>query len=203
MPTNKILDLYADLARQQEEGTRFIVNTFKNEEYGASRPQLTVIDLGAWQGDYSFYCLPFAKEIYAVEPDPVPYKVLEKTISKYELEQIIRPFRIAIGGSNGRRQMHFSHFGGSAFSDGEEDVECLTLASFIKNNRVEHVDILKIDVENAEYEIFGASDFKDVAGQIDYIIGEVHGGQQPIADNLEKFGFKVKHLKGSLFEARR
>jgi FkbM family methyltransferase len=205
MPTNKILDLYRELAVRQDNGERFIKDIFLDDEYGMAAPQLTVVDVGAYAGEFSFYCLPFSKEIYAIEPDPVPYEKLEAAISRYELEPIIRPFKIAIGGRDGERSMHMSHFGGSAFSQVEEDkVTCKTLATFFKENEIEHVDILKIDIESAEYEVFSSLDFPEIAPSIDFIIGEAHAGIDGLIKSLEPLGFEVKNtLVGSDFIARR
>ena len=203
MPTSNILELYSELNERVKEGRRFFSDTFKNEEYVASTPKLTVIDLGAWQGDYSFYCLPFSDNIYSIEPDPVPYKILEDTVEKYALKDKIKTFRLAIHDKNGMVKMNFTHQGGSAVMEDGGETECMTLATFIKINNIEKVDILKIDVENSEYNIFNSTDFHEVADRIKYIIGEFHRGMDGVALPLEKLGFKVRGITGTnLFEAK-
>ena len=55
-------------------------------------------------------------------------------------------------------------------------------------------DILKIDVENNEDEIFKAPDFKDVAGKIDFIIGEHLKNLQGLFEN---YGFTARVVEGT------
>lgn len=204
MPTSKILELYTEIKKRVDTGSRFYVDTFKGQEYVASAPKLTVIDIGAWQGDYSYYCLPFADIIYAIEPDPVPYQILEDTVKQFGLQDKIKTFRLAINNRNGEVGMVFSHEGGSAFSKDGTLVECKTLATFIKENEIEKVDIIKIDVENAEYDIFKSEDFAEVSNRIKYIIGEVHRGLEELEKPLSKLGFTVRMVPGTnIFEAKK
>lgn len=71
-------------------------------------------------------------------------------------------------------------------------METLTLEDFFKQNNIDHVDILKIDAESAEYEIFKDT-FKNIADKIDCIIGEDHigGALEPI---LKGYGFNYTNL---------
>src|SRR3990167_2479110 len=59
---NNILALYSSLYKSKQ---RFIDEVFESEVYKAATPQLTILDLGAYEGEFSFYCLNFAKKIYA------------------------------------------------------------------------------------------------------------------------------------------
>ena len=72
-------------------------------------------------------------------------------------------------------------------SDKTEKVQVKTLATFMKDEGIDHIDILKIDIENGEDEVFTAPDFKDVASKISFIIGE-HAGSV-VSDALRKNGF--------------
>lgn len=190
---SKILDLYAELVGSQQ---RFIDEVFDKEEYSAALPQLTIIDLGAYEGEFSFYCYNFAKTIYAIEADPRPYAILEKHIKDYELDRI-KCFPLAIADGRGERIFHASGYGGSrlltrgevnAAPEDKIKVASMSLAEFINDNKIDHVDILKVDIEHGEDELFRAADFKDVVDKIDKIIGEHLEG---VDDLLKKFGFKA------------
>jgi FkbM family methyltransferase len=204
-----ILELYDDLLNRHRTGARFIDEIFYSQVYGESKPKFTVIDIGAFEGEFSFYCLPFADDIYAIEPDPKPFAVMNSLISKHQLESSIRTFPIAISDKNGGRQLHASGAGGSALleegrsSDVSVRVDTMTLNQFMLEEEIEHVDILKIDVEGQEYAIFDSPDFTEAAPKIDLIIGEVHGGMDDIYKSLGGCGLKVEPLPGSVFIARR
>ena len=75
---SKILELYAELLDSKQ---RFLDEIFVAEIYKGACPKLTIFDLGAYEGEFSFYCLNFAKKIYAFEPDPTPFAILKKRIT--------------------------------------------------------------------------------------------------------------------------
>jgi len=195
---NRILDLYSEILAHHKAGARFVDEVFYDDIYGEVFPKLTIIDLGAFEGEFSFKCLPIAKKIYAVEPEPRPFEEMEKLVKEFELEDKISIFEIAIGGENGTRNMTFTGYGGNAFSGNEPGpVETKTLATFMKDNEIDHVDILKIDVESAEVEIFKAKDFIYAANRIDTIVGEAHNGVDEMSKLLEPHGFNVRPTKSS------
>ena len=189
---SKVLELYKNIL---ESNQRFVDEVFENEEYRAAVPQLTIIDLGAYEGEFSFYCYNFAKKIYAIEADPRPYKVLAKRIEKYKLDRV-ECFPIALSGSKGERMFHATGFGGSRLLSETDEaspkaikVDSMSLAQFMEANNINHVDILKTDVEGGEYEIFTSPSFKEVVDKIDCIIGEHLNDVDKL---LKKFGFKTE-----------
>ena len=152
-----ILDLYEELNKKYRSGTRFIDEVFVDEIYKSARPRLTVVDLGAYEGEFSFYCLPFAKDIYAVEPDPMPFRVMNNMVTKHELEEIIRVYPVAISKETKMGLLHASGGGGSSIVNSPDDrtveVQLYTLNDFFEQNKINHVDILKMDVESSEKDI--------------------------------------------------
>src|SRR3989304_8624152 len=119
-----ILDLYEELNRKRVDSTgygRFINEIFVDEVYKEAKPKLTIVDLGAYEGEFGFYCLPFASKIYAVEPDPRPFQVMKTMISQYGLDDTIRIFPVAISSKNRRGLLHASGFGGSSVTNINDD----------------------------------------------------------------------------------
>ena len=196
---SKILDLYVDI---KESNQRFIYEIFIEEIYRAVCPQLTIIDAGAYEGEFSFYCYNFAKKIYAFEPDPKPWEVLSRRHRDFELGDRIEIFNTALSGKTGKRIFHASGGGGSRLL-GEEisdypekeriKVQSISLADFIKDKNIEQVDILKIDVENGENEIFRAPEFAQISNKIKTIIGEHLSGVKGL---LESLGYKSRVVEG-------
>jgi FkbM family methyltransferase len=123
------------------------------------------------------YAYKFAKQIYAVEPHPVSYKNLVDNVDINKLDKI-KTFNLAIAGHNGQGFIRDSSvlegttFG---FDKGSHEVKALTLASFFKENAIEYADIVKIDTEGSEYDIFNAEDIKEIENKVGLFVMEVHG----------------------------
>lgn len=194
-----LLDKYKEIPEE-----RFFAELFEGKEY---EPTLNtkadvVIDVGACAGEFSAYIYEKATKIYAIEPYSGHYKELEENIKEFDLEKI-RPFKLALSDYNGEGDLVVATRGGHVLTKGSkssltEKVQVKTLASFMKDQGLTRVDILKIDVENAENEIFNSKDFASVADKINFIIGE-HLGQ---VDNLLlSFGFKARaHKQNIIYE---
>jgi FkbM family methyltransferase len=188
---SRILDLYADLLQSKE---RFTEDIFEKDEYTKALPKLTIFDVGAFGGEFSFYCYNFADKIYAFEPDPSPYAALKKRVEKYGMDKI-EIFPLAIAASTGERTFHASGQGGSRLlTDSEAQppekekikVKTITLIDFMEEHKIDHIDIFKIDIEGGEDEIIRSVDFKRVVDRIDVIIGEHLGSVDAI---LQAYGF--------------
>lgn len=181
---DKLLEKYKKIKDE-----RFFKELFEGEEY---KPCLdikadVVLDIGALAGEFSAYIYNKAKVIYAIEPHPKYYEELSTNIKEFGLNKI-KPFNLALSDYNGEGKLRIGGRGGSALAnDGTETVKVLTLSTFIKENNIKHIDLLKIDIEGGEEKVFSAKDFAEISDRIDFIIGE------HIGDNFEpllKQGFK-------------
>jgi FkbM family methyltransferase len=167
------------------QGDRFWQEVFKKNVYNLG---LNIIDVGALAGEFSFWVSPYAKNVYAMEPEKSQYEELEWNIKDYEFKNVI-PFHLAIGKTNGVTKVVGSSRGGYVTDQNTKDpnaqeVELKTLATFIKENNIDYVDILKIDIENGELDVFTADDFNEVSDKIHLIIGEHLDSSQPILENM-------------------
>ena len=174
MPKNNIQKLRAKY--KKIPGERFFADVFKNKEYKAARGVNgdVIIDVGALAGEFSAYMYDKAKIIYAIEPFSVYFKELTDNIKEFDLTKI-KPFKLALSDHNGEGNLNIKETRGAAKLTEEDDgekVQTQTLASFIKKNNIDHINILKIDVEGEEDKIFKSPDFKEIADRIDFIIGE-------------------------------
>ena len=133
----------------------------------------TVIDLGACTGEFSLWAYPQAEKIYAVECNKQVYESLKENVSDFPN---IKPVFLAISGENGEKVVFDEYIGGSKIAKEHNEVinrvQSKTLATFIKENDIDQIDCLKIDVEGVEKEIFEAEDIISVLPKIKYIIGE-------------------------------
>jgi FkbM family methyltransferase len=203
---NKILELYKYMANNENGFDRFVDEVFDAEIYKRASPQLNIIDLGAFQGEYSFSCLPFAKHVWAVEPDPIPYAKLVEMVEKFDLKDKISTYPFGIYNINGKKNFSATHQGGSAIEeyirDSHMDIDVLTLNTFMEQEKIDSVDILKIDVESSEKSIFTAPDFKIASQKIKFIIGEPHAGEE-VRGPLEAVGYQVDFWPEHTFTAHR
>ena len=202
---SKILELYSELNEASKKGSRFIDECFIHDVYSDARPKKVIVDLGAYTGEFSFYCLPFAERIYAVEPDPIPFLLMEKYVKDFGFDKIISVHQLAIAESDGTRKMRLNGGGGSHLVDGNprdddvSEVKALSLKTFFDQNGIDHVDILKVDIESGEREVFNSPTFEETIRKVDYVIGE-HSG----FTLLERFGFKVTpQAESGVYVARR
>lgn len=172
-----------------------------------------VIDCGANLGITSYYFSSRFETVYAIEPAKEHFDVLSYMIDYNELTNV-KPFQFAISIKDGQdkfyhysnRTMH-SLYGNLATSSsatgglkktGEEDVTLKRLDTFIQEQNITHVDLLKLDIEGVEFEILGSDSFGNVADKIDTIVCELHtySGRNPhqILDALKVRGFKVERI---------
>jgi len=172
---------------------RFYNEIFIQEEYKCvrsdNRDTETIIDVGALAGEFGFYVYDQARTIYAIEPVESYYQELTDNIKEFGFEKV-KPFNIALAQRNAQRRITLGGArGGNHLTDDDgQEVEAVTLATFIKEQGIEHVDVIKIDIEDGELEVFAAADFHQVADRIDKIVGEHLGNVHEI---LESYGFKA------------
>ena len=183
-----LLDKYSKI-----ENERFFREVTINGEYEPSinKKADIVVDVGACAGEFGAYIYEKAGIIYSLEPYSGHYKELEQNVKEFELTKI-KPYKLALSNYNGEGTLTIGGRGGSRLvlgegSDKTEKVQVKTLAAFMKDEGIDHIDLLKIDIERGEDEVFTALDFKNVADKISFIIGE-HAGNI-VSDALRLNGF--------------
>lgn len=198
---NRTLQLDDSLA---DEIKRFHDEIFESGVYKEAKDKKAdvIVDIGANVGNFSYYMYDQAKEIYAIEAAQENFTILNNFVIENKLTKI-KPFHLAISDSNGEQDLYKNRgCGGYSLMIGafSERVKTKTLASFIKENNIEKIDILKIDVESAETPIFESKDFAEVADRIQFIIGEDHGGNT-LSELLGKYGFTYEATRSNSFIA--
>jgi FkbM family methyltransferase len=172
----------------------------------SSNREKVIIDLGAQAGIYSLYAALKNKnaKIYAVEPDPDNYKQLCKNIEINELQGIIIPFKRAVAKENGKLYFYVSNQSSRSSSlfnirtSGRKiRVDTISLQSLFETFKLNRCDILKVDVEGAEYEVLYSSPMK-VIRKINKIYMECHDLSN-IRKDYNKRGMK-KFLRNNGFE---
>lgn len=184
---DRLLGKYRDIPGERFFGEAFIDQVYKE---ALGRKADVVVDVGALAGEFSAYIYDEAKQIYAIEMYSGAYKELTDNIKEFKLNKI-KPFHLALAATNGETQIRVNQVerGGHRLEDGDmvETVRTITIDKFMDEQGIDHIDILKIDIEGIEEQIFRSQGFHNVRDKISFIIGE-HGGTDALGD----YGFKVQ-----------
>ena len=169
-------------------------------------PDSICVDIGANIGSTS---LIWAKSInrgiiFAVEPHPGTFSLLERNIAINNANHKIIPRQIAIGATDGDMTLFVSEQGTMAMKPAnykwkgkEITVQSMSLDSFIQTEKISSIDILKIDIEGYEVETLeGAS---QTLKHTKHVVLEYHSAElrKRCIEILVQNGFE-SHEKGSL-----
>jgi len=119
----------------------------------------TIIDIGGQNGYFSVYASKNVKKIFVYEPVLENYKNILKNIELNKLEDKIIPFNLAVSDKKGKIKIYLSKENSgnhSIYGSGDEYIEAqsITVQDIFENNNIEKCDLLKIDIEGGEYNIF-------------------------------------------------
>jgi len=146
---------------------------------------------------------PYSRKIYAVEPNP---DVLDLAKKAAELNNFtnIEFYNLAFGQKAGKAKFYVSTISNwSGFTPSvnvikEIEVEVTTLDKFLENKELPQ--IIKMDVEGAEYEIIKGGEEVLSEPEIKYIFLELHWpilGEEKtkeLLETLNSLGFSIKYV---------
>lgn len=117
------------------------------------------VDVGAWIGPTVMYGCQLARHCYAVEPDPVALKMLQKHLAINQFENVT-VFEGAIADKNGQIQLGCigpeqryqlgESMTSALFGYGSFMSPCLTLEEFFNRNGITDCNFIKMDIEGGE-----------------------------------------------------
>lgn len=162
-----------------------------------------MIDAGAHVGLFSLIASQHAERVVALEPDPINHDVLTLNRRLNHADRIVIE-HAALWSEDGEMpfQTSWHSTGGSIGEGGEVRVRTRSLDSLI----AEHgdVELLKLDIEGAEFEVLPAA--RELR-RVNRIVAELHlhepGAERPIVRALEASGFQVRLIAApSLYTPR-
>lgn len=176
------------------------------------RENMTIIDLGANIGIVTQYMRQYAKHIYAVEPSTEHFAALTKNIEFNKWDNV-SAHKVAISGKDGEATLALNEYNHTmhslAFTDenehgqragrhNHETVKTQTLATFMKENKIDEVDFIKFDTEGNEDDILRCDSFREVADKIKAIEIELHHPTYPdLINYLQTLGFTARQYASS------
>jgi FkbM family methyltransferase len=122
----------------------------------------TIVDIGAHVGTFTIWAAlrsPQARCL-AVEPNPNTFALLVENLRDNGLQDRVTAINAAAGPRSGTGSLELmQHSLGTRLAragTGEVSVYVQTLASLLVDARMDRVDLLKVDCEGMEYQLFGA-----------------------------------------------
>lgn len=188
----------ADLSlRIDDSDIRVFKQIFVDNEYDSlNLPETakTIIDLGANIGlSALFFIKKFpTSRIVAVEPDAVNFSIMEKNLEKFS--KSVSFLQAAIWPTDGEVSLveeddDHASLGAWGYrteaSNGNSglSVKAVTIPTIMKQYDMDFVDILKVDIEGAEYELF-EKNYEDWIDKVGLIIIETHDRFKPNSEAM-------------------
>lgn len=185
-------DLQEDLQRQfYFFGTYFLEEDILSRWQGKSRGAGVILDVGANLGIYSFAALAAEPNaiVHAFEPTPEIAATLEAAAKSNGLGNL-NVHQVAVSSNNGLARLN--RYKGDRgtnggmnfiFGDGDEDdqtpVKKVRLDDFCAEYGIEHVDLLKVDVQGHEFEVFEGAERLLREGRVGLIFFEATWADDP------------------------
>ncbi len=170
------------------------------KEYGNTKDKNVVIDIGANIGSFSILTGKDGTLVYAYEPMKNTYNLLKKNVELNNLQNNVRIFNLGVADKTGSKKLYLNNKGGSAYNSMYikqkkfTTINCISLDDVFKNNNISKCDLIKIDVEGAEYEIFynASSITLDKINEIRMEYHNVNGNNiEELLTYLQKYNFEV------------
>jgi|SRR3989304_307962 len=180
------------------------------------KKDLTILDIGGNIGLTTYYFSQFASRVITLEPSKDHFACILKMLDFNQIKNVT-PLNMALYmtdgefelGHNQNKTMYSLHLAIKDQNIPSEMVPAVTLTTLFKDQGIDHVDFMKLDVEGSEYEILGHSTFAEVAPKIDSMLIEAHSwaGRHPnqLKESLKNRGFTVEQVQNdaSLFYAHK
>jgi FkbM family methyltransferase len=167
-----------------------------------------VVDAGAHVGTFTATAAAHAAHVVAVEPNPANLALLRANLERNAIDNVEvvegalwpggEAVELALSGPTSAGSVVDDSGGGS--SGTTVSVPAVDLDALVE--RVGAIDLLKLDIEGAEFELLRAASPAALA-QIDVIVGELHlwadpSGGEELRRRLEGEGFDVEIRRGPI-----
>jgi len=147
-----------------------------------------VVDLGACIGLVTLRMLEKnPSKVYSVEAADLIYQDLCKNVESYD--NVVSCKKLI--GTEKNKVGIFS------YSDKDDEVDILSFYEFVKQNKIDKIDFMKMDIEGAEFEIFNDDESSNwIKDNVKNIVGEIHlRGNDDGDDNREEFPHLIDKIK--------
>jgi FkbM family methyltransferase len=186
------------------------------------RPGMVFFDVGAHCGQYTLLAAPLvgsSGEVHCFEPDPATHRCLSENIAINRLANVTAN-RLALADLDGETMFYESNADAAGtnslrpspyFSGKTYPVQVRRLSTYLAESGVSRIDVMKIDIEGAEYrllsgspEIFRGSDRPAIVIEVNPTAQmRLDGAVETAEDYLRDLGYELYRISdGSLYEPR-
>ncbi len=135
-----------------------------------------IVDLGANIGLFSLHVLSYANKIISVEPTPSHFKILEKFSTHFDE---IKPINAAISNVTGEMDFYLSETNSTMNSlsnvyGNSIKVKKYTLEDLLKEQNVDKVDFMKVDIEGSEVLFLSQNNIETMSKCVERFFIEFH-----------------------------
>lgn len=148
-----------------------LAEVFVRRRYGPLERMRTIVDIGANVGSFALYAAQSCPEarIFCYEPEQLNFSLLSHNLHINGLDDRVAAFQSAVGSLSGDRVLAVGVSQVNAFDylrDGvnRQTVACTTVREIRCAHQLERLDLLKMNCEGAEYEIFESCSPADYEG---------------------------------------
>lgn len=169
-------------------------------------PDAIIVDIGAHIGAFSVACAKKCPDgkIFAFEPHPASFGLLRRNL---EGMQNTRAFQLGVSDRESRTSLFVSSNNPAENSITRKtgpaiEIDLISLEGVFTRCQVDHIDLLKLDCEGAEYLVFKDCDL-DLIRRVDRVVMEIHDptyfnvpegcSVEQLVTTLERGGFTVWH----------
>lgn len=151
---------------EKNSATHIFSEIFIDECYPinkSTKQEKVIVDIGANIGFFTIYALiknPNS-QILAVEANPKNFEILKNNINENNLSDKVKVFHYVVTSEPGLQSFYLSSNSGWSSIYNERgakngkiiNVDSTSLSRLFENNKLNVIDLLKIDIEGAEYDI--------------------------------------------------
>ncbi len=153
-----------------------------------------VFDLGGFKGEFANEIYnKYECNIYIFEPILSFYELIKE---KFTFTEKVKPFQYGLAGKDAEMQISLTDNSSSVYikSKTTETIKLKSIVSFIKAHSIQHIDLIKINIEGGEYDVLESliennmlTRFTDIQIQFhDFIIPNAKQRMQSIQKELAK-----------------
>jgi FkbM family methyltransferase len=187
-----------------------VIEDWVANDYSELPKEGIIVDAGAHIGAFSLFAAAKSHaHIYAIEPVPSNFEILQKNIALNHLENRITACEIALGGHAGKEKIFLNSINsaGHGFVPPKGlakvmtdtiEVQVKKLEGFLEEQHIAEVTFMKCDIEGSEYAmLFNAS--PECFSKIKTMIIEMHTNPPHVYEDakifLDRMGYKTEWAK--------
>ena len=185
-----------------------VQNVFRREYdrwLGDLKPRV-IVDAGAYIGDLTCHWatqFPDAR-IVALEPNPPSHEFAQLNTDCYGPRVTV--LRAGLGAIEGRCGLSGSEMGAHLVlspNNLESSIEVTTIDAILASQKIEHIDLLKMDIEGSEAEVLANA--ASWIGKVKLLVVEFHGEamEQDCIAHMSSHGLDYRRYRSLLTFARR